>query len=416
MFTGLIAVALVAGAADDSLTKKEALARYGAAVWQARRDRLLTAAKSLEAAAKLDPEATAPRRELVRVYTQIGREPDAIRVAKLVLEKTPEDADTAHALAKLLHDAGELKDAAAAAKLAAVSPSLADRPDKALAVYRDLAMLLEATDDLAGSEDAFRKAITLLVDRRKSLVFSGRFTAKRSGRRPRRAARTPRQGDGEADQVRGRGRGLPRRPQAVRRPRAGRRCGRGGAARLEPVRRVRGEGRTDHGTRAPRSVPQAAPAEPRTLRTPRIGTARRGPRRGRGRGAEQAPRGGPEEPAAVGGAGRRVRPRPRHPRPRRHPVREGLRRDQRPETRAVRAAVAHRHGAGESGGRGYRRELRRVEGRRPRDRGQAAVRGRQGAGDRRRAAGRTAVGRGRSGGSPTTTCGPEPSGCPRRGR
>jgi tetratricopeptide (TPR) repeat protein len=179
MFAGvLIGVALSAVSASDSLTKKDALAKYGAAVWQARRDRLVSAAKSLEAASKLDPDATAPRRELVRVYAQIGREPDAIRVARKVLETTPTDVDTAHTLAKLLHDVGELKEAAAAAKLAADSPAIADRPDKALAVLRDLATLLEATNDPAGAEDALRKAVSLLLASRKSLVASGKFTAK----------------------------------------------------------------------------------------------------------------------------------------------------------------------------------------------------------------------------------------------
>ena len=178
MFAGVIVGVMLSAAGDASLSKKEALARYGAAVWQARRDRLLSAAKSLEAAAKLDPAATEPRRELVRMYAQIGREPDAIRVGRLVLEKTPTDADTAHTLAKLLHDAGELKEAAAAAKLAADSPALADRPDKALAVLRDLATLLEATGDPAGAEDALRKAVTRLIESRKALVFSGKFTPK----------------------------------------------------------------------------------------------------------------------------------------------------------------------------------------------------------------------------------------------
>src|SRR5437764_879436 len=95
--------------------RRDALARYGAAMWQVRRDRLLSAARSLEAAARQDPNAVAPLRELVRVYSRIGREPDAIRAARRVLEKDPTDVDTAHALARLLHDAGELKEAVAAA-------------------------------------------------------------------------------------------------------------------------------------------------------------------------------------------------------------------------------------------------------------------------------------------------------------
>ena len=146
---------------------RDALTRYGAALWQARRDRLLTAAKGFEAAARQDPDATAPLKELVRVYSLIGREPDAIRMARTILEKDPADVDTAHTLAKLLADAGEAKEAFAVAKLAAESRQLADRPDKALGVYRDLAALAVAAGDPARAEDALRKAIDLLTVKRK---------------------------------------------------------------------------------------------------------------------------------------------------------------------------------------------------------------------------------------------------------
>jgi tetratricopeptide (TPR) repeat protein len=187
MSAGLIAAVLLgtgtppapgADAPGLSDARRDALTHYGVAVWQAHRDRLLSAAKSLEVAAKQDPDATAPLKELVRVYAQIGREPDAIRAARRVLDKDPHDADTAHALARLLHDAGELKEAVAAAKLAAESPELADRPDKALAVYRDLAKLLDATGEPAAAADVLRKAVDLLTVRRKVVAASGLFTAK----------------------------------------------------------------------------------------------------------------------------------------------------------------------------------------------------------------------------------------------
>ena len=66
----------------SSSAHRDAVARFGTAIWNLRRERLLTAAKQLEAAAKQDPDATAPRRELVRVYSQIGRESEAIRIAQ----------------------------------------------------------------------------------------------------------------------------------------------------------------------------------------------------------------------------------------------------------------------------------------------------------------------------------------------
>src|SRR5205085_839810 len=110
MFPGLLPGALLGvGAPPDvpnvaprTEERKDALAKYGAAVWDARRDRLLSAAKGFEAAARQDPEAAAPQKELVRIYVQLGRDPEAIRAARKVLEKDPHDADTAHTLARLL--------------------------------------------------------------------------------------------------------------------------------------------------------------------------------------------------------------------------------------------------------------------------------------------------------------------------
>ena len=158
--------------------RRDALTRYGLALWQVRRDRLLSAARSLETAARQDPDSTAPLKELVRVYTHLGRDPEAIRAARRVLDKNPTDADTAHALARLLHDAGDLKEAVAAARLAADSPELADRPDKTLVVYRELATLLDSSGDPAAAADALRRAVELLTVRRKAVVGSGLFTAK----------------------------------------------------------------------------------------------------------------------------------------------------------------------------------------------------------------------------------------------
>jgi tetratricopeptide (TPR) repeat protein len=179
MFAGVIAgVLLSAAPAGEPPGRREALARYGAAVWQARKDRLLSAAKSLEQSARLDPDAAAPRRELVRVYALIGREPEAIRVARLVLEKSPHDVDTAHTLARLLHDVGEVKEAAAVAKRAADAPKLTDRPDKALAVLRDLATLSEAANDLETAEDALRRAVALFTEDRQAVERAGPYNAK----------------------------------------------------------------------------------------------------------------------------------------------------------------------------------------------------------------------------------------------
>lgn len=182
MIAGLF-VALCAGAdpvpvAPAAEARKDALAQYGAAVWNLRRERLLSAAKQLEAAAKQDPTSAAPKRELAKLYAQLGRDPEAIRLARAALEADADDYDTALLLAKLLFDAGELADAVEAAKVAVESKSLTERAEKAVRAYRDLAALCEKADDLAAAEAALRKAVEVLTEGRADVVAQGAFTPK----------------------------------------------------------------------------------------------------------------------------------------------------------------------------------------------------------------------------------------------
>lgn len=183
MFAGwFIAIALAASPGENPeispAAHRDAVARFGAAVWNLRRERLLTAARQLEAAAKADPAATAPRRELIRVYSQIGREPDAIRIAKEVVKRDPTDVDSAHQLARLLFDAGELAEAVAVAKRAVEIELPLARADKAVAMYRDLATLCEKTDDPAAAAVALGKAVELLVEQRRDVIKARAFTPK----------------------------------------------------------------------------------------------------------------------------------------------------------------------------------------------------------------------------------------------
>lgn len=186
MSPGLIAGVLLAfpvaqpatPAAGWSPAHRDALARFGAGLWQARRERLLTAAAAFEKAAKDDPAATEPLKELVRLYSQTGREPDAVRAARTVLERDPIDADTGHALARLLYDLGELTEAVAVARAAASCVDPDRKPEQALGLYRDLGRLLEKANDPAGAEVALLRAKTLFVSQRQVLVAPGGFTPK----------------------------------------------------------------------------------------------------------------------------------------------------------------------------------------------------------------------------------------------
>ena len=187
MVAGLLVGAVLCAAAEPDAPKvapgameghRDALARYGAALWNLRRERLLTAARQLESAAQADPDATEPLKQLARLYAQLGREPDAIRTARKVIAKDPSDFETAALLARLLCDAGELKEAAAAAKLAVESKALAEKPADAVRVYRDVARLCERANDLAGAEAALRKAIEMVTEQRAAVIAAFAFTPK----------------------------------------------------------------------------------------------------------------------------------------------------------------------------------------------------------------------------------------------
>ena len=155
---------------------KDAVARFGAAVWNLRRERLLTAAKQLEAAAKQDPSATTPKRELIKVYAQIGREPDAIRIARELLQSNPSDVDTAHALTRLYYSVGDLKEAVAVAKQAIEIGVPIARADKAVSLYRDVATIGEKADDPTTAARALTKAVDLLVGERAEVIAARAFT------------------------------------------------------------------------------------------------------------------------------------------------------------------------------------------------------------------------------------------------
>ncbi|QEL16518.1 tetratricopeptide repeat protein [Limnoglobus roseus] len=157
-------------------SKRQALANFGTARLRQRSDNTLAAAKRLETAAKLDPAAVTPRRELVSVYADLGRDAAAIRTARDVLKADPQDADIAHHLAKLLFEVKRYPEAAEVLTAAVDSPRLANRATKKLAMRTDLARCRERANDAAGTEAAWQAVRELLRAEQHQLLKEG-FTA-----------------------------------------------------------------------------------------------------------------------------------------------------------------------------------------------------------------------------------------------
>lgn len=173
---GVIVLSLTAAAADvpdrvpagplsaDEANRRDALAHFGTARLRTRTDNPVAAAKHLEAAAKLDPAAVAPRRELVSVYADLGRDAAAIRTARDVLAADPQDADTAHHLAKLLFAVKRYAEAADVLAAAVDSPRLRTRATKRLALRIDLARCRDKAGDAAPAWQAVRDLLRTAED------------------------------------------------------------------------------------------------------------------------------------------------------------------------------------------------------------------------------------------------------------
>jgi tetratricopeptide (TPR) repeat protein len=166
----LLALLLPGPDRPDDAARRDALTHYGVGRIKARDGLPVQALKQFEAAARADPASPEPLRPLVKLYVEVGRDLAAIRAAEKVLELDPDDADTAHALGRLLHDAKQYPEAARRLRRAADSPRVADRPARRYGLLRDLGRACAAAADWVGAEAALRAADRLLADRRDVLL------------------------------------------------------------------------------------------------------------------------------------------------------------------------------------------------------------------------------------------------------
>src|SRR5437868_11902392 len=123
---------------------RDALTLYGVGILQQRQDRLAEAARCLEEAVRLDPEAVPPRQLLIPLYTALGRPTDAAAVAAAVVTLDPSRAETWRTLARLLQETERPGDAIAVLNRCVAAPALADRSADRIVAYRDLAKLYAA--------------------------------------------------------------------------------------------------------------------------------------------------------------------------------------------------------------------------------------------------------------------------------
>lgn len=149
----------------DEEARRDSLTRFGIGLIRARHDQIATAARQQEAAAKKQPNAAAPQKELAKLYAELGREPAAAAAGEKVLAADPNDLDTATLLGRLYADARRYADAVRVLKLAAASKELTS-PVSKLVVLKDLARAADAALDPATAATARTDALALLKEHR----------------------------------------------------------------------------------------------------------------------------------------------------------------------------------------------------------------------------------------------------------
>ncbi len=155
---------------------RDALVRFGVGFLRSRDDRLVEASKQYRAAAERDPNAVAPLRELVKVYAELGRDSAAIRTAREVLVRDPDDGDTAQRLGRLLVEGKKFAEASKAFAQAAKSPLGKDDLGARIVLLREWANAAEKGGESAAQEKAARELLALLAANKSALIKNGSFT------------------------------------------------------------------------------------------------------------------------------------------------------------------------------------------------------------------------------------------------
>lgn len=164
-------------------TRREALTRFGLGFYRTRDDRLADAMQQFQVALQNDPKAVAPQRELVAVYAELGRDAAAIRAAREVLARDPDDAETAQRLGRILMDGKKYRDAAKAFLGAAKSPRGRDEIPARLVLLKELAAAAEKAGDFPAREYAAREQLAVLAANKAALLKPDLFTAQEFDRR-----------------------------------------------------------------------------------------------------------------------------------------------------------------------------------------------------------------------------------------
>jgi tetratricopeptide (TPR) repeat protein len=158
------------------LLLRHARTLYGVATIRVRHEKLIEAISTLEKAATLDPESLEIRRMLAPLYVLVGREDDAMRLCREVIDRDPFDAATAHQLARLLRADGKVAEAIPILQKALSAKNVEERPERLLLMLSDLSEMLEKKEDHAAVAATQERIVRVIGEKRDQLLFGNGIT------------------------------------------------------------------------------------------------------------------------------------------------------------------------------------------------------------------------------------------------
>jgi len=150
---------------------REARTLFALGIIRQRHEKLVESVTTLEKALAIDPDSLELRRALAPAYVAVGRDTEAMKLCKHVLDRDPHDAEIAFQYARLLRVDSRPAEAIAVLQTAVTSKNAEARPERLLYMLSDLSDLLEKRGDFAGMAKAQESMIRVMTDYRDQLLY-----------------------------------------------------------------------------------------------------------------------------------------------------------------------------------------------------------------------------------------------------
>jgi len=150
---------------------REARTHFALGIIRQRHEKLVEAVSTLEKARAIDPDSLELRRALAPAYVAVGRDTEAMKLCKEVLDRDSHDTEIAFQYARLLRVDSRPAEAIAVLQTAVAGKNAEARPDRLLYMLSDLSDLLEKRGDFAGMAKAQESMVRVMTEFRDQLLY-----------------------------------------------------------------------------------------------------------------------------------------------------------------------------------------------------------------------------------------------------